>query len=178
MMRWNGFSRALVFAAVAAAGLLVLQPLLAPVAGWNGALRLYAVAIAAAYLTGLAPSWRRGFVAAVVAAALGAILLALPFGVHCTIAGAAGIIAFGRSGILYRQRPMRAIVTEAVLLAAGLSLADFLSAGGLVSLALAAWGYFLVQSVFFLVGGVQPRREGGPSDPFDHARAELLALID
>ena len=177
MMRWNGFGGALVFAAVAAAALLVSFPLLAPVAGAVAALRLFTVGIAVVYLTGLAPSWRRGFGAAVVATVLGAILLILPFGVPCTVAGAAGIVAVCRSGVLYRQRTLRALVAEAGLLAGGLALASFLAGGGLVSWALAAWGYFLVQSVFFLIGGVEARRERGPVDPFDRARAELLALL-
>ncbi len=178
MMRWNGFGGSLVFAAVAAGALLVTFPLLAPVVGAAAALCLFSVGIAVVYLVGLAPSWRRGFGAAIVASVLGAILLILPFGVPCTVAGAAGIVAVCRSGVLYRQRTLRALVAEAGLTAGGLALASFLAAGGLVSWALAAWGYFLVQSVFFLVGGVQPRREGGPSDPFDRAREELLTLIN
>lgn len=177
MMRWNGFAGSLVFAAVAAAALLLVQPLLASLIGTHDALRLFAVGSVALYVAGLAPSWRRGFVAAVAASGLGVVLLVLPFGVPCTVAGAAAILAFCRSGILYRAAPLRAIVAEAVLLAAGLALADFLASGGVVSFALATWGYFLVQSVFFLIGGVAIRREPGPSDPFDRARAELLALL-
>ena len=42
MTRWNGFSRSLVFAAVAAAALLVLEPLLASLVGGRDALRLFA----------------------------------------------------------------------------------------------------------------------------------------
>lgn len=177
MMRWNGFGSSLVFAAVAAATLLAAFPLLAPVVGGGTALRLFAVGSVSLYLAGLAPSWRRGFVAAVAASTLGVVLLALPFGVPCTVAGAAAIVALCRSGILYRQPLLRALVAEALLLAGGLALASFLAGSGLVSFALAAWGYFLVQSVFFLIGGVRVRREKGPADPFDRARAELLALL-
>ncbi len=177
MMRWNGFGGSLVFAAVAAGALLVTFPLLAPVVGAAAALCLFSVGIAVVYLVGLAPSWRRGFGAAIVASVLGAILLILPFGVPCTVAGAAGIVALCRSGVLYRQRTLRTLVAEVGLLTGGLALASFLVGGGLVSWALAVWGYFLIQSVFFLIGGVEARRDRGPVDPFDRARAELLALL-
>jgi hypothetical protein len=177
MMRWNGFGRSLVFAAAAAAALLLLLPLLAGVFGASGALRLFVVGVVPVYLAGLGPSWRRGVAAALMASAFGAPLLLLPLGVPATAAGAAVILAFCRSGLLYRQAPLRAFVAEAVLLAGGLALADFLAVGGIASCALAAWGYLLVQSVFFLIGGVSARREPGPTDPFDRARAELLALL-
>jgi hypothetical protein len=177
MMRWNGFGRSLVFAAVAAAGLLVLEPLLAPILGAGNALCLFAVGIVPVYLAGLAPSWRRGFVAAVAASVLGGVLLLLMLNPTLTVTGAAAIVAFCRSGILYRQQPLRAVATEALLFAGGLAIAGFLATGGIVSWSLATWGYFLVQSVFFLIGGVQVRRETGPEDPFDRARAELLALL-
>lgn len=178
MMRWNGFGGSLVFAAVAAAALLVVQPVLAGLVGWNAALCLYAVAVVVAYLAGLGPSWRRGCAGALVATGLGAVLLALPFGVRATVALAAAVLAFCRSGILYRQRRLRAVVTETALTAAGLALADFLAAGSLVSLALAAWGYLMVQSAFFLIGAVRARGGHRQADPFDRARAELLALME
>ena len=75
MSRWNGFGRSLAFAAIAAAALLVLEPLLASVVGARDALRLLAVGSAAVYVAGLAPSWRRGVAASLCASALGAALL-------------------------------------------------------------------------------------------------------
>ncbi|MGH0033196.1 MAG: hypothetical protein ACQGVC_25675 [Myxococcota bacterium] len=177
MSGWNGFGRALVFGAVAAAALLLAGPLLAGIFGAVGALRVFAVGVAVAYLAGLGPDWRRGFVAAGAAAALGALLLLLPFGIAWTAAGAAAIVAVCRSGLLYRARPLRAWSVEAVLLVAGLALAAFLAAGSWASLALATWGYFLVQSAFFLAGGVRARREPAPGDPFERAAKELAALL-
>lgn len=177
MRRWNGFAPALVFGAVAAAGLLVLEPLLAPWLGLRGSLRCFAVGVATLYLLGLGESWRRGFVASALAAALGTLLLAMPLGVASTAYGAAGLVALGRSGVLYRARPLRAFCLEALLLLGGTALAGFLAGTSLTSLALAVWGYFLVQSAFFLVGGVSIRREPGPVDPFERAAAELQALL-
>jgi len=177
MMRWNGFRGTLVFGAVAAAALLAFVPLAAPVLGPRGALRCFAVGIGALYLFGLGGSWRRGFVAAGAAGGLGLVLLALPLGVTATTLGSAIGIALCRSGILYRSRPLRACSVEVLLGLGGLGLAGFLAGSGLASLALAVWGYFLVQSVFFLVGGIGARREPAPGDPFDRAAAGIEALL-
>jgi hypothetical protein len=181
MTRWNGFGRAVGFALAAGAAVFAAHVLLAPLFGSRATLRVFAVGSAVAYLAGVGPSWRRGAAAATAAAAAGLLLLALPLPVTHTAVAAAGLIAIGRSGILYRSRPLRALVLESLLAAGGLALAGQLAgpagAGG-VPVALAAWGYFLVQSVFFLAGGVEARPDPGPADPFDRARAELLALLD
>lgn len=178
MRCWSSFGRALGFAVAAAATLLVAEPLMAPVFGARALLRGFAVGVAAVYVMGLGPRWRRGLASAAVAAGLGAVLLVLPLSVSSTVAGMAGVVALCRSGIVYRQRPLRALAAEALLLAGGLALASFLAGGGPVSWALATWGYFLVQSAFFLIGGVRVRREAPSEDPFERARAELLALLE
>jgi hypothetical protein len=177
MMRWNGFAPALVFGAVAAAALLVFEPLVSPLLGVRGALRVFVVGAATLYLLGLGASWRRGFVAAALAGTLGVLLLALPLGLTATATGAAALVAWGRSGILYRSRPARDACVELALGIGGLGLASFLAGGSLVSLALAVWGYFLVQSTFFAIGGIGARRDPAPGDPFERAAAELAALL-
>jgi hypothetical protein len=174
----NDFGRSLLFAAVAGAG-ACLVPILAPhPSAALGLLRLYLVGCAVLYVAGLAPRLGAALRAGAVAAALAALLLLLPLGIPGTALGAAGIVAVLRSGLLYRARPLRSALCEAALLAGGLGLAALLVDGRLgITLALGIWGYFLVQSVFFLIGGVTPRRAEGPQDPFDRARAELLALL-
>jgi hypothetical protein len=177
MTRWNGFARAIGFALAAAATLFAAQVLVAPLLGAHATLRVFAVGSVAVYLAGLGPSWRRGAAAALAAAVAGAVVLLLPVSVVPTAIAAAGILAACRSGFLYRSRPLRAVALEACLAAGGLALAGWLASGGVVSLALAAWGFFLVQSVFFLVGGIEARPDPGPGDPFERARAELEALL-
>jgi hypothetical protein len=179
MRLWNGFGRSLGFAIVAAAGassLLLLCPPSSAALPW---LRSYLLGIAVLYAAGLATQPRAALGAAAAGAALAALLWLLPLGLPGTVVGAAAIVAWLRSGLLYRARPLRAVATEAVLGLGGLALAAFLASGRplVLTLGLGVWGYFLVQSVFFLVGGVSPRRAEGPQDPFDRARAELLALL-
>jgi hypothetical protein len=181
MTRWNGFGRAIAFALAAAAALFAAQVLLAPLVGARATLRVFAVASAVVYLAGLGPSWRRGAAAAAAATAAGAVLLLLPTSVAHTAVAAAGVLAACRSGIVYRSRPLRALFVELLLVAGGLALAGKLVAvagGGVLAAALAAWAFFLVQSVFFLIGGIEARPDPGPADPFERARSELLALLD
>src|SRR5262249_35502223 len=60
--------------------------------------------------------------------------------------------------------------------AAGLAAAAHFARGGLLALCLAVWGYFLVQSAYFLIGARTPGA-GAALDPFDRARARLLRLL-
>jgi len=175
----NTFVRSLVFAAAAAAGLWVAAVLLLPVLHPSQLLALYLVAAAAAYVVGIAPGRSAGLAAGGIAAALGGGLLLLPLGVAGTALGAALVVAVCRSAILYRARRFRALLLELVLLVGGLGLAHALAGAGVGSAAFGLWGYFLVQSAFFLVGGVVPRDDrDGALDRFDRARAQLIALLD
>jgi len=178
MMRWNGFGSSLVFAAVGAAGLALAALVLVPPLHLRTLVAVYAVAAASLYVMGIAPSRARGLAAGALASALGVGLLLLPLRLPGLLIGAALVVSLCRSGFLYRSRPLRAVALEAALCGGGLALASLLAEGGVASLALGFWGYFLVQSVFFVIGGVAPREQETPPDPFDRARASLLALLD
>lgn len=179
MTAWNGFGRSLGFAAVAGAGTSLLLVLVPPTQAGYVLLRAYLVGCAVVYAAGLATRSRDALVAAAAGATLGVLLLLLPVGLAGTALGGTAILAWLRSGILYRARPLRALTCELLLGLTGLALAGFLKGAGVpvMGLGLAVWGYFLVQSVFFLIGGVTPRPVDGPLDPFDRARADLLALL-
>lgn len=176
MTRASGFGRTLVFGALAALGLPAALALGAPLFGNAPTLRAAVVGLALAYVAILA----RGAadrVAAVAAAAVGgAALLVLPLGTAHTAVGAAALVALCRSGLLHRRPLPRALALEAALAAAGLALAALFAGPGAPSLALAVWGYFLVQSAFFLVGGA--RRPEAAVDPFDRACRRLQRLLE
>jgi hypothetical protein len=177
--RWNSFGGSILFAAVAGAGLLVAITVLGPILGVSSVVSGYAVGAAILYAIGIASNRRDRAAAGALASVLGMLLLLLPIGAHATVAGAAAIVATCRSGLLYRSRPLRAILLESALLVAGLGLAQLAMGRGVASLALAAWGYFLVQSLFFLVGGVTSRPPSTEdADPFDRARSRLQELLD
>ena len=87
---------------------------------------------------------------------------------------------FGRSATgVHDSLWARALVIETCLLAGGLALARFLAGPDTAQVAFAIWGFFLVQSFFFLLGGVAERAESTAGlDSFEVARARALALME
>lgn len=177
-MRASSFTGSLAFAVLAALGSVPWMIAASPI-GRSWALGTYSLGAAVVYLVWIAPSWRRGL-AAGAGAGLGALVLALltpmPTG---AVMGAALVLATVRSGYLFRCRPARAFVVESVLAGGGLAFAGALADGSLLGLGLAFWGYFLLQSAFFLIGGFTERPADGPRlDPFEVARRRALALME
>jgi hypothetical protein len=179
MMRWNGLGRSLLFAAFAAAAFVPFAVVATPFAGWSGSVAAYAIASAAAYLLGLGPSLRQGFAAAgLLVLGVAALALVAPSD-RDVVVSAALALGLLRSGLLYRSRFARALAVEGALLGAGLLLAEALFDGGIASTVLAIWAFYLVQSAFFVVGGVRARSDLAEElDPFDAAHARALALLD
>jgi len=175
MMRWNGFGRGVLFAAVAAAAFVPFAIAAAPL----GALAAYAWGIVAIHLAGLGATRRQGLAAAAAVLLVGVIAAGAAPSPRDAILGAALVLGLFRSGLLYRARFARALVIEGVLLVAGLAAAGAVLGGTTFSAVLAVWVFFLIQSVFFVVGGVSLRREPEAAvDAFDAARDRTRALID
>lgn len=177
-MLWNSFSRTLWFAALVAVGLPAAVLALAPGLGGRTALSLYIAASAGLYLVGCAPGRGAGLRAAIPVAAAGGLIPLLAATPEQAAALSAAMIGVCRSGFLYRSRPGRALLLELMLALLGLGAAHLLWGPGLLAPALAIWGYYLVQSVFFLIGGVQVRRRVAEGDPFELARSRLLQLLE
>lgn len=181
MIPRSPFLRSLAFAVAAGLACWLLAPALVIgcFGSTAGAVRLLIVLGAAAQLAVTAASHRRGLVAAALCGGICFTLFVLPLSVARTAVLSAAVFGACRSGLLYRQRAARAVAVEALLLVSGLALASFLAGPGGHSLPMAFWGFWLVQSAYFALGGVAPRRdEPAPSDPFDRARARILALLD
>lgn len=173
-MRWDGFPRSMVFAALAAFGAL---PWLA-LGGTRRWFGLYLVVVTTAYVAGLVPRGRRRLAAACAVAALGGGAVVTAHTLTEVALVLAVVLGIARSAFLYRTRPARALVTESVLVALGLVFARFLAGPTLSAVMLAIWGFFLVQSVFFLVGGVSTRVAAGRHpDPFEEAHGRAMALL-
>ena len=176
-MRWNTFARSATFAAVAAAGWVPWALVVAPILGLRNAGTLYLVGLLSCYVAGLSPRGRRR-VAAVTG--LAALALACAAGTIIELSiGLAVLLGITRSGFLFRAAPTRAVLTEAVLLVGGLLFARFLGGPSLASMALAIWGFLLVQSVFFLVAGRRARKLGErQGDGFEEVYRLATALLD
>jgi hypothetical protein len=177
MPRWDRFGSSLAFAALAAAGLPVAVTFAGAVIGSEAAVRLYAIAAAGLYAIGLCPDRSRRFAALASCAFAGMILALLPLGLRATAIGAAGLVAFTRGVLLPDSRNLRALAIEAVLGVAGFAAAGWFARGGLLALSLAVWGYFLVQSGYFLFGA-HGRPAVGNADPFERARVRLQRLLE
>jgi hypothetical protein len=179
MMRWNTFARSALFAAVAAAAWLPWALVVVPVLGVWHARALYLILATAAYVAGLSTRRARAVPIAALILMLGGGIAIVATSTTALAVGLAVLLGGARSGVLYRASPVRAVATEALLVVAGLLFARFLGGFGLVATALAIWGFLLVQSVFFLVGGVRlrPIVERG-ADPFEEAHKRALVLLD
>jgi hypothetical protein len=178
-MRWNTFGRSAVFAALAGIGVIAWLVMAGPLLGVRRALAFYLVGLTATYVAGLAPSLRRGLGACVVVAALGSCLAVTTRTLPELAFGLAVLLAIARTAFLYRLRPARALAVEVAFVGGGLLFARFLAGPSLVSMMLAVWGFLLVQSFFFLVGGVRIRERAAPQrDAFDAAHERASALLD
>lgn len=177
-MRASSFSGSLVFAALA--GLVVIPWTMAfgPIVGAAWSLGLYSLSLSGVYLGWIASSWSRGLAAFAVAALFSlaiAVVAPMPAG---GVLGASLIVAVGRSGFLFTGRPLRTLAIESLLVGGGLIFARTFGSS-LLGLGLAFWGFFLVQSLFFLAYGRSERRAEGPQlDPFESARRRALTLME
>jgi hypothetical protein len=179
MMRCNSFARSALFGAVAAAAWLPWVLVVAPLLGvWN-ARALYLVGVTAVYAAGLSPQGKRPLPVALATFPVAAVVALVAHTTAELAIGLATILGVARSGFFYRAAPARAVATEVTLLLGGLVFARFLAGVSLTATALALWGFFLVQSLFFLVAGVRARtRSGAHPDPFEEAHRRALALLE
>jgi len=174
---WNSFGRSLGFAAVAAVGWWLVHPLAAACFGTAQAARLYLAFVVPLYVLGIGSDRSRALRASLALALGAAVISFLPlrFGATCVaLATGLGVV---RSGWLHQARPFRAWLLEVTLLGTGIGLGNFLLQAPAATLAYGIWGFFLVQSAFFLVGGVAPRRPEPTRDAFEQARTRLDALL-
>ena len=176
-MRWNDLPRSLLFGAFAAAAWLAVALTAGPVLGLGLALKLHAAACVALYLAGCGPrrSPRVGLLAFVVGVTV-ALFVHAP-STALLVLGA--VLAVGRSAMLWRLRPARALVIELVLVLGGLKLAALASQPTVAGLALGLWTFFLIQGAYFLIGGATDRStEPGAVDPFEAARDRALRVLE
>lgn len=178
-MRGNTLIGSLAFAAVAAFAAVPWTLVMVPILWPASAVSVYALALAVLYPLWIAPTWRRGFVAATLAAGLAAVVGLVAPGLSEAVLGAALIVAVVRGGFLYRSSPARALVLEGGLLLTGLLFARALASSTSLGVGLGVWAFFLCQSLFFVAGGVRERTaEATAVDPFVGARRKALALLE
>lgn len=178
-MVWHGFGRTILFGGLAAAGWPAVALLLRPIASPSGALAIYLLAVASVYVAGLGASPRRALGAGIIAVVMSAGVLALAPGLGSVVAGAVAIVAVGRVRLFQRGGLARTLAIEGATLTVGLLLARTLAGPDPISVALALWAFFLPQSLYFLLGGLETRRDRiDDLDPFDVAHHQAQILLD
>ena len=169
----------LVFGAVAALASIPWTMVTGSHFGRAWALAGYCLAAVVLYVVAIAPSWSRGVVIGALAALAGGGVAVLASWPAEALLGAAVILSVTRSVFLYRGAPARALLLEGALTVGGLLFARALAGPTLLDAALSVWAFFLVQSLFFLAGGVREREGEGPAvDPFERARKRAIALME
>jgi len=170
----RGFLGTIVFGAAVALCWLACERLLGARAG----LAVTGVAAAALYAaclgTGLRERWRAG----ALAGGLSALAWLLAPSATFAAAGAGLAIAVARSSVVGARGAARSLAVEIALGLASLACVRALAGPTSESIALAFWGFFLVQSAFFLVGGIERRRRQPARDPFEVAHREVLRLLE
>ena len=177
-MRAGKFSSSLVFAAVA--GLAAVPYLLValPALGFIRTFALGSIVSVAAYIVVVSPSLSRGLRYGALTLVVGVGLYALAPKVVVLFASAM-LLGIVRSGLLYRAKIGRALAIEGMLFVLATSVAQLLAGSTVVSYGLAVWGFFLVESAFFLFEGASSRGESGSAeDPFERARREATRLME
>ncbi len=178
-MSRKNFVRSLAFGAVVALASFPWLLMVRPVLGTQDALRLFFVVLVPIYLVSLTPSWSKGIRLGALSGVLGVVVWLVAPGPISAAVGAAVLLGTMRSGFMYRSRPGRALAIEVVLLGGGLLLARALTGGGSSSMAFAVWGFFLFQSVYFLIGGTGERADDPQTvDPFERACRDVTQILE
>lgn len=176
-MRFDGFGRSLLFAAFAGLGtgfVLVIEPVL----GAANALALYLISTVALYLFGLGTQPRRRLGAGGLTLLLGGVVWLLGPTPREAAIVAVALLSIGRSVICLPARGARAWAIELALSGGGLLMAGVVLGSSPHSAALAVWAFFLIQSVFFLIGGGSRSAAEPEVDPFEAARDRALAVME
>src|SRR5262249_36214554 len=179
MMHWNSFGRSAGFAAVAALAWIPWLVLTVPIVGPPAARMVYLIVVTSAYVWGLDGPIPRRVGAALLTGAAGAAPAVAPRdpAVLCLVLGAA--LAVVRSVFLYPAVPARGVLTETALGGGGLLFACLLGPRSAFGAALPIWGFFLVQSCFFLFAGARAvRSRSDHPDPFEAAYAHAMEMLE
>ena len=179
----SNFTKTLAFGAAAAISLPLTVLALAPWIGSQHAFAFHAVAATGGYLAILSVGGRRQLRLGSAAAVLGLVGLgALVWGLSDSPANLVLLlgleVALVRSGLLFRRRLARTWVIETFVGLGAAATAAFLFTPGLLGSALAIWGWFVVQSFYFPLGGLSRRTKPARGDPFDEASRSLEEILE
>ena len=170
----------IVFGAFSALTVMPLAWGLAGVMGWSPAFKLVLWLDLSVYAILLA-RWSGQRTTSVIfplALLLGAALW--PGGPTAFLLLGLGVLSWIRSGVCFRDAPVRAAAAEAATAAGGAGLVSFLGPHTALTWAVSIWLFALVQALYFFlvpVADAEPESSLG-ADPFDQAHREALRVLD
>lgn len=177
-MRLTTFGRGVAFAALAALGWIPWAILSSPFLGTSGALATYVVGDLVLYIAALGDRLRPGAAGAAALVASAACVLAGRPSAELAIA-LASLLGLFRSGVVYGPASPPVLALEVVLLGGGLAFARFLASPSLLHVSLAIWGFFLVQSFYFMRAGTPALSDrSGVRDGFEDAYRRAAELLE
>ena len=93
---------------------------------------------------------------------------------------AMGVFSWIRSGICFKNTPLRALTAELITVLGGSMLVAFWWPQSITSWALAVWLFFLVQSVYFFIIPESKHSRTGleNTDPFEQARRGVERVLE
>ena len=174
----RSFSGTLGFGLAAGIGFPGFALLAAPFLGAPTALNLWLALGAISYSALLGRNWRERITGAFLAAVFVVPAALLAHGTASLAMGAALAIAIVRTHQLGTGRLARMIALEGMLAVLGFAFVTALSGPGWVAASLAIWGWFLVQSLYFLVGGLVAQGADADVDRFDLAAREVARILE
>jgi hypothetical protein len=178
MMRLGNLAGGLLFAAVAGLATVAYSLIVPPLVGFGAAWLWWCLCLTACYLVAIAPNLRRGIRIGVLSAVLGVGIYLLAPGFSAAMLAMAVLLGLMRSGFLFPRRLGRAVAVELGLGSGAGLLAGSLVGPSSLSLGIAVWSFFLVQSLFFVIGGLEVWRPGSTEDPFDKAHRQAVRLME
>jgi len=185
MKSWVGFARSLVFALLCGAASVPWLVIARPLLGDRLALALYATAAATIYVLGISSRRSVGIGAALALLVCAGSLLLLSTSFTPYVIALAGVTASLRSALLWPGPKQSASgllghwAREIALTAAGLWLAARLIEGpSAFADSLAIWGFFMVQSGFWLLHPRAIASSTTSNDPFEVTSRHLRAVLD
>jgi hypothetical protein len=174
----RSFAGTLGFGLLAGGGFPGFALLTAPFLGTHVALSLWLTLASIVYSALLGLSWRDRVASAFLAAVFVVPTALLSSGIATVAMGAALAVAIVRTRLLGSTRLPRAIALEVMLAALGFAFVTALGGPGWVAISLAIWGWFLVQSLYFLAAGLGEPLAETEVDPFDLATREVARILE
>ena len=177
-MRLGNLAGNLMFGAITGLATVAYSLVGPPLLGFSSAWLWWCLFLTVSHLVAIAPSLARGVRIGMLAGAIGVGIHMFAPGNTAAMLGMLLLLGLMRSGFLFPRRLARALAVELGLGSVAGLLAGSLAGPSSLSLGIAVWGFFLVQSLFFVIGGFEVSGLGPTGEAFEKAHREATRLME